>query len=178
MASKLSTRPTQVALPCLDIASRKCKCITAGIVDYHRVAKSFAADVAALGGTVLTNTPLTGVDRRSNEFALLSHNKEVAVYPRYVVNAAGLYADRVAQVFGGSAFPKLVPVRGDFMKYELVVLFFFLIQSVFHRLVDGRNFRSMVYPVPNPVRMRPCLPSRRDVACRSSLSLARTSLVS
>lgn len=51
----------------------------------------------------------------------------------FVLNCSGLYADKISTLLGGSKYPILVSVRGDYMK-----------------LKDPSLVKSMIYPVPNP----------------------------
>jgi L-2-hydroxyglutarate oxidase len=57
------------------------------------------------------------------------------VTARHVVNCAGLYADRIAEMSGQDPGAKIVPFRGEY--YELVP--------------ERRHLcRNLIYPVPNP----------------------------
>ena len=57
------------------------------------------------------------------------------VEARYVVSCAGLQADRVAQLSGGPAVPRIVPFRGDY----------YILRPERSDLVKG-----LIYPVPDP----------------------------
>jgi 2-hydroxyglutarate dehydrogenase len=114
------------------------------IVDFARVAASFAADFQDLGGQVRTDCQLekATVDplHRSHPIELqFTHSSRSSVRTRYVITACGLQSDRVAELCGGSSEPRVVPIRGEYL--------------VVKASQDDASVPSItcnVYPVPNP----------------------------
>ena len=84
-----------------------------GVVDFAEVARAYADDVEAAGGSVLVGHEVTGVATRGRDAVQLSTSAG-DVEASHVVACAGVYADRVARLCGGSAEPRIVPFRGDY----------------------------------------------------------------
>ena len=103
------------------------------IVDFSAVAGSFAADVMAAGGKVRTGVEVVGAAERPDGVTVATTAGEIAV--DQLVVCAGLYADRVAELFGDDPDPRIVPFRGEY-----------------HRLrPEARHLvRGLIYPVPDP----------------------------
>uniref|UniRef100_A0A6I8STQ1 L-2-hydroxyglutarate dehydrogenase, mitochondrial n=1 Tax=Xenopus tropicalis TaxID=8364 RepID=A0A6I8STQ1_XENTR len=87
-----------------------------GIVNYKQVAQSYKDDFCDAGGSVLTDFEVTDI-KMVNE------------------SPAGSVQDRVSQVSGCSAEPRIVPFRGDYLVLKPEKCY----------LVKGN-----IYPVPNP----------------------------
>lgn len=104
-----------------------------GIVDYGEVARAYAKDVGNAGGTVETGRRVNEI-RRGATTSLL-HTARGDVEAKYVISCAGLQADRVAKMTGGSSDPKIVPFRGDYL----------ILRPEKRYLVKGN-----IYPVPDP----------------------------
>ena len=105
-----------------------------GIVDWSKVAASYAEDVTALGGEILTNYEVNGI-RRKNDWVLLKTTFDEIIPTRYLITCAGLQSDRVAAMSGADKSPQIVPFRGDYMKLKPEKAY----------LTKG-----MIYPVPDP----------------------------
>jgi L-2-hydroxyglutarate oxidase LhgO len=104
-----------------------------GIVDYGQVARAYAHEITTRGGQILTNHEITSIDQKNGRYRLLTPSASIEA--RYVISCAGLYADRVAQLTGMQAIPRIVPFRGDY--YIL-------------RPERAGMVRGMIYPVPDP----------------------------
>lgn len=133
-----------------------------GIVNFGDVARAIAHDVMKAGGTVRTNARLVKV-RRSGAGFELEHSGGV-VRCGYLVNCAGLHADRVARLCGVKPQVRIIPFRGEY--YEL--------------RHDRRGLlRNLVYPVPDPqfpflgVHFTRMHDGRVEVGPNAVLSLAR-----
>lgn len=103
------------------------------ITDYVAVAERLGAEVEDAGGRVLLSTTVTGVRRRAGRIEVVCAEERHQV-DRLVV-CGGLESDRLGALAGGSAAPRILPFRGEYLavaaaKQELV--------------------RGMVYPVPDP----------------------------
>jgi 2-hydroxyglutarate dehydrogenase len=104
-----------------------------GIVDFSRVASSYADDVVAAGGSVHLGTAIAGVAHPPGRIELRhSHGRTRA---RAAVFCAGLWADRLAVACGAPADPRIVPFRGGYL--EVVG-------------AAAEAVRGNLYPVPDP----------------------------
>ena len=104
-----------------------------GIVDYSVVAQSFVADVRHMQGEILTGHAVTAISKRSDGVHLETPAGEVSC--RALITCAGLHADRLAQMTGGSRDPKIVPFRGDYL----------VLKPEKRHLI-----KANIYPVPDP----------------------------
>ncbi|MCB0828278.1 MAG: L-2-hydroxyglutarate oxidase [Solirubrobacterales bacterium] len=111
-----------------------------GVVDFSLVAGALATDFEAAGGTIHPGTPVavarpprpaTATDRP--EIALTTPAGKVRA--GRAVFCAGLQSDRLARDAGGPPSPRIVPIRGGYL-----------------RVRPGREHlvRGNVYPVPDP----------------------------
>jgi L-2-hydroxyglutarate oxidase LhgO len=103
-----------------------------GIVDAEELIKGLARIAEANGAHLLKSTPLLAAEMRNGSTILRTPREEVAA--RVVVNAAGLYADEVAVMFGNDAHT-IYPCRGEYAE-----------------LPPGRStlVNGLVYPLPMP----------------------------
>lgn len=106
---------------------------TTGVVDYAKVAETYARLLADLGCEIRCGVEVRHVDRTGDEIHLSTN---VGTFrTASAVNCAGLHSDRVAVLDGASPGAKIVPFRGEY--YELVP--------------DRRELvRGLIYPVPDP----------------------------
>ncbi|MCB0893812.1 MAG: L-2-hydroxyglutarate oxidase [Nocardioides sp.] len=104
------------------------------ITDYVAVAERLAQDVRDAGGSVLLSKPVTGIERRPGGIDVVTGWAERHRVDRLVV-CGGLESDRLGELAGGEAAPRIVPFRGEYL-------------SVVPAKAD--LVRGMVYPVPDP----------------------------
>jgi len=104
-----------------------------GIVDWTRVANSYADDARELGADFFFEHEVNNITRRGAVNVL--HTTGGEVQAKYVIACAGLYSDKVAQMTGGQRDPKIVPFRGDYL----------ILKPEKAHLVRGN-----IYPVPDP----------------------------
>ncbi len=104
-----------------------------GITDYSMVTAKYAEIAKSRGVEVKTGAGVTGFASSGGEVIVKTRAGEFAA--RYVVNCAGLYSDRVAQMAGHDPEMMLVPFRGEY--YDLAP-------------ARAGLVRSLVYPVPDP----------------------------
>ncbi len=105
----------------------------AGIVDYTGMAEALARRVQEHGHTVQTGAAVRNLRFERDGVTVVTTAGDVEA--RHVVNCAGLYADRIAEMSGQDPGAKIVPFRGEY--YELVP--------------ERRDLcRNLIYPVPNP----------------------------
>jgi (S)-2-hydroxyglutarate dehydrogenase len=103
------------------------------VVDFRRVAGALAAEVVRLGGIVRTRWEVTGLERRNGSVVLQGADDETVA--RNAIACAGVRADRVARLGGGTREPRIVPFRGDY----------YVLRPERRHLLNG-----LVYPVPDP----------------------------
>jgi L-2-hydroxyglutarate oxidase len=104
-----------------------------GIVDFRLVCHRLAELLAGAGVAIIPQAQVLGLNETGNEVRVESTRGEFGA--RFLVNCAGLQADRVA-AFGGAPVPvKILPFRGEYYKLtpEAAPL-----------------CRTMIYPVPDP----------------------------
>lgn len=118
------------------------------ITDYVAIAEALGAEIELAGGEVLLGTEVTGIRRAAGRVEVRTEARvdgdagpsERGRRPEsrlvdHLVICGGLQSDRLGELVGGPASPRIVPFRGEYMrvaepKRELV--------------------RGMVYPVPDP----------------------------
>ena len=106
---------------------------TTGIVDYRKVAAAYAEKFQQAGGDIFTNAPVSRIIRTQDELVLETPGG--ALHAKHLINCAGLYADRVAEMMGEDVDVQIIPFRGEY----------FTLRPESHHLVNG-----LVYPVPDP----------------------------
>lgn len=108
-------------------------CPPTGIVDYQMVAASYASEIRAAGGEVITGAGVQSIQRKNGHMILATAAGDVET--TYVVNCAGLYADVVARMMGVTSGVRIVPFRGEY----------YMIKPE-----RGNLVKNLIYPVPNP----------------------------
>lgn len=96
-------------------------------VDPGAVMASLVSDLRRAGGEVRTGVAYL---RRANSTV---HTTAGPLHPGYLVNAAGLYADRVARDFGFSQAYRILPFKGVYLQGDQA----------------AERLRTNVYPVPD-----------------------------
>jgi len=106
-----------------------------GIIDYTAVSEKYAEKFQKLGGEIRFTEKVVNIKNQnaSSEVITASGN----AYPtRLVVNCAGLYSDKVAQLTQPEEIKvRIIPFRGEYYK----------IRPEKHYLV-----KNLIYPVPDP----------------------------
>lgn len=105
----------------------------AAVVDFKAVAERLAMRFEQTGGIILTNHKVVGI--QESEHSVIVQTKDDTFVAPTAVNAAGLYADRLAEQTGVDLPLKIVPFRGEY-----------------YRLKPESTYlcRSLIYPVPDP----------------------------
>ena len=105
-----------------------------GIVDYGDVTRAMAHRIREHGYEIRLGTEVLGLHTSDGKATVSTTNGQVRA--RRVVNCAGLYADRIAEMIDGVELDaQIVPFRGEY--YELVP--------------QRREVcRNLIYPVPDP----------------------------
>ena len=104
-----------------------------GIADYARVIEVLAGEIQHMGGTVRTSTAAREIHADGKRWRIVTDAGELSA--DVIVNCAGLYSDRVAQMAGENPPCRIVPFRGEY----------FFLRPERRDLV-----RNLVYPVPDP----------------------------
>ena len=104
-----------------------------GTVDFRRVASSLAEDVVEAGGSVATACEVTGIDVADGGVRVAHTGGTIAA--RALVACAGGRSDRLAVATGAPADPRIVPIRGAYLRL---------------RPERAALVRASIYPVPDP----------------------------
>ena len=105
----------------------------AGIVDYKGVSRKLAEIVSDRGGDLRFNSEVVRINVGSD--GVIVETPAGTVEAEYLVNCAGLYADRIAKMTGQDPGLQVVPFRGEY--YQL--------KAHARHLVN-----DLIYPVPDP----------------------------
>jgi (S)-2-hydroxyglutarate dehydrogenase len=105
-----------------------------GIVDFRAVCAQMASDVRALGGELRLHWNVEAVSTTARTVRLRSAAGDEAEGARAVF-CAGLWSDRLAQLAGAAADPRIVPFRGGYLRL---------------RPERRELVRGLIYPVPDP----------------------------
>ncbi len=104
-----------------------------GIIDYKDVAAKLAELFQEKGGVLKLRSKLRGLKKQGEHLVLETESGDWPT--KLLINCAGLYADKIAQMTGQRTNFKIVPFRGEY--YELT--------KEKQHLVN-----HLIYPVPNP----------------------------
>jgi (S)-2-hydroxyglutarate dehydrogenase len=104
-----------------------------GIVDYKQICQKYAEIAAKNGVELYNNTRVDKIGELETGYVLETNNGEYTT--KFLINCAGLYSDRVAQLASAKPPAKIIPFRGEY--YELVPEKRYLV-------------KNPIYPVPNP----------------------------
>ena len=104
-----------------------------GVVNFGAVATRLAERVEERGGEIRMDAQMIGGTEKPTTSVI--ETSRGAVEARVLVNCAGLWADRVAHMFGVQPSVQLVPFRGEYMELS----------------ESARTYcRGLIYPVPDP----------------------------
>jgi L-2-hydroxyglutarate oxidase len=104
-----------------------------GVVDFARVAASYASDVERAGGIVVTGASVRGLT--PNGGSITVEHERGRTEAGFVVSCAGAWSDRLAVAAGAPAEPRIVPFRGGYLRL---------------RPERRELVRASIYPVPDP----------------------------
>ncbi len=105
-----------------------------GIVDYRQVCDRMAAIIQDRGGQIVTDAKVVQIDLKSGMW-LTTTSTKTEFTGDFLINCAGLYCDRIAELAGEKREVRIVPFRGEY----------YLLKPSAGQLV-----KNLVYPVPNP----------------------------
>ena len=104
-----------------------------GIIDFVEVSEAYANEFRRSGGETVLGAEVASVTQHGDLRTLETRQGDFTA--RYVINCAGLQADRVARLMGAHLDVQIVPFRGEY----------FTIRPESANLVNG-----LIYPVPDP----------------------------
>ena len=105
-----------------------------GIVDFGKVAHTYAELARQRGVDIRTSASVRRVSLRNSEWVLQTMAGDFRC--RYLVNCGGLHADRLASLAHSRPDLAIIPFRGEY--YEIVP-------------ERAHLVKSLIYPVPNPL---------------------------
>ena len=133
-----------------------------GVTDFALVCEKYAELISARGGTVLTSAAAIGIQRTADEIVI--ETSKGAFAADWLINCAGLFADRVSRMAGDDPAVMIVPFRGEY--YDLLP-------------ERASLVRALIYPVPDPrfpflgVHFTRRITGRVDAGPNAVLALAR-----
>jgi L-2-hydroxyglutarate oxidase len=104
-----------------------------GIVDYKVVCERIAKVFQDLGGEVFYNSRVTSISRVQGKVVVATSAGEFQ--SKLLVNCAGLYCDKIAEMAGLKTDVRIIPFRGEY--YAL-------------KAEKAHLVKNLIYPVPDP----------------------------
>ncbi len=104
-----------------------------GIIDYTEVSLKLAELITKMGGEIYTSQKVNDINMFGDGAELITDNKTYQT--KLLVNCAGLYCDKVAQLAGEKSDTRIIPFRGEY----------YMLKPEKRALV-----KNLIYPVPDP----------------------------
>jgi len=104
-----------------------------GIVHFPDVAQKILERFRKMGGEIVLNAKVTNILAQADEVVVETTKGDF--HAEQMINCAGLYADKVAQMTGDKAEMSIIPFRGEYYR---------LLPEKAHLV------KNLVYPTPNP----------------------------
>ena len=104
-----------------------------GIIDYTAVSLKYAEQVQAADGDIILGERVEAIEAQPGGSVVFTHQRSYST--RLVVNCAGLYSDKIAQMTQPNLNIRIIPFRGEY--YDLK-------ESKQHLV------KNLIYPVPDP----------------------------
>lgn len=113
-----------------------------GIVDYKLVTESYAEEFTNGGGEIHLDFELTQIrenEARGSDYPIQLNAKTSKVsgkeiHAKYVLTCGGLYSDKLAEMTGCPAAPRIIPFRGEYLLLSAE---------------KSPTIQTNIYPVPN-----------------------------
>lgn len=105
-----------------------------GIIDYSEVSQKYAEIFTnRYGGEIYLNNKVTKININNSNVDVITSQRNFTA--KIVVNTAGLYSDKIAELTQGPLDVRIIPFRGEYYK-----------------LSGERNYlvNNLIYPVPDP----------------------------
>ncbi len=106
---------------------------TTGIIDFPRVAHTYARLVREKGGEIKTGHRVQKIAQADG--GLVLETSQGAVQSKFLINCGGLFSDRLARMAGANPDLQIIPFRGEY----------YTIAPQRRGLV-----KNLIYPVPDP----------------------------
>lgn len=106
---------------------------TTGIIDFPRVAQTYARLIQEKGGEIRLRHELRRIVHTDG--GLVLETSQGSLYSKFMINCGGLFCDRIARMAGAQPDLQIVPFRGEY--YTVVAQRRSLI-------------KNLIYPVPDP----------------------------
>jgi (S)-2-hydroxyglutarate dehydrogenase len=107
--------------------------LTTGIIDFPRVAQTYARLIQEKGGDLRLRHELQGIVRADG--GLILETSQESIHSKFMINCGGLHCDRIARLAGAQPDLQIVPFRGEY----------YTIAPQRRTLV-----KNLIYPVPDP----------------------------
>jgi (S)-2-hydroxyglutarate dehydrogenase len=106
---------------------------TTGIIDFPRVAHTYARLVQEGGGEIKTGHSVQNIVHADG--GLVLETSQGAMHSKFLINCAGLFSDRLARLAGAHPDLQIVPFRGEY-----------------YTIAPRRRglVKNLIYPVPDP----------------------------
>ena len=104
-----------------------------GIIDYKDVCEKCADIIKSKDGEIKLNAKVINIQKNNNYNIIETNQGEIEA--KFVVNCAGLYSDRIANITEENLDVKIIPFRGEYYK----------LKNEKRYLVN-----NLIYPVPDP----------------------------
>ena len=104
-----------------------------GIIDYKELTVAYSNIFESKGGTIYRNQEILSINQSQNNLILQTNSQEYET--KYLINCAGLFADRVAKMMKLDFDVRIVPFRGEY----------YTLTNESKKMVNG-----LIYPVPDP----------------------------
>jgi L-2-hydroxyglutarate oxidase len=105
-----------------------------GIIDYIQVSEEYGKMIKELGGEIYLSEEVQQLKMKNQEILIQTKNQEFCT--KYLINCAGIHADRIASFIDPSLSPhQILPFRGEY--YEV-------------KREKSGLIKGLIYPVPNP----------------------------
>lgn len=104
-----------------------------GIVNYKQICLRLKEKLIELKATIHFGFKVERIDQNQNEVVVLSSNSD-KIIAKLMVNCAGLYCDKIAELSGQKLDVKIIPFRGEY--YSL-------------KKEKSHLVKNLIYPVPD-----------------------------
>ncbi len=104
-----------------------------GIVDYRVVAEKYAEVLQLLGGELRLGEKVIDIQLQNGKVSVVTQKSTYS--GKLMVNCAGLYSDKIAQLTSKKVDVKIIPFRGEYYKL---------------RKEKEYLVKTLIYPVPDP----------------------------
>jgi L-2-hydroxyglutarate oxidase len=104
-----------------------------GIINYSKVCEVLEDKIKNAGGEIIFNYKVSSIDLKENDSVVKSETNKVT--SRLIINCAGLYSDKVAELNEPNLDTRIIPFRGEY----------YMIKPEKRHLV-----KNLIYPVPDP----------------------------